>query len=442
MLPVSTPPVTHTPAVARPAETPLALRVNQRLAAQVLGVQDDQVTLAINGARVVARLTNPDQAGALSERRVAQFVVRGLVDQTLALQLVTGADGKAITRYASGPELAAALLAEAGLPETAENLMLARALVGRNLPLNLGTLRELAALLESVSLNATGWTQADADAAATLKAAGLPLSPGALELVKASLPEAADALGQLATRLQALLKENLPGPLADSVRRALDLLKTLSLHADPSAQEVREAVTVLGRPLENVLAKLLADPNAERGLLTLAQLQHELARSAAPLAKEAAADLARALDALRLMQLGNLPPERAATHWLQFQLPLENAPPARLRIAGRPGKDGLARVDAARTRLVLQVPLEAGEMIEVDLSVLGKQVSAWVTATSDDLRLAAEAELPDLQSGLSALGFGCKSAHVLVGQPTPPACLSDPPADAHAHTLAGVNIKA
>ena len=36
---------------------------------------------------------------------------------------------------------------------------------------------------------------------------------------------------------------------------------------------MREAVTTLGRPLENVLAKLLADPNAEKGLLTLAQLQ-------------------------------------------------------------------------------------------------------------------------------------------------------------------------
>jgi hypothetical protein len=205
---------------------------------------------------------------------------------------------------------------------------------------------------------------------------------------------------------------------------------------------VREAVTVLGRPLENVLAKLLTDPNAEKGLLALAQLQHELAHSAAPLAKEAAADLARALDALRLMQLGNLPPERAGAHWLQFQLPLGNALPAHLRIAGRPGKDGLARVDATRTRLVLQVPLEGDETIEVDLSVLGKQVSAWVTATSDVLRLAAEAELPDLQSGLSALGFGCKSAHVLVGQPTPPARLSDPPAETPTHTRAGVNIKA
>jgi len=81
-------------------------------------------------------------------------------------------------------------------------------------------------------------------------------------------------------------------------------------------------------------------------------------------------------------------------------------------------------------------------VIEVDLSVLGKQVSAWVTATSDDLRLAAEAELPDLQSGLNALGFGCKSAHVLVGQPALPARLSDPPAEAHSQVLAGVNLKA
>lgn len=439
MLPVGALPVPPTPAVTHPAETPLALRVNQRLAAQVLGVKDDQVTLAINGARVVARLINPEQAGALSERRVAQFVVRGLVDQTLALQLVTGPDGKAITRLASGPELAAALLAEAGLPETAENLMLARALVARNLPLNAGTLREMATLLEGVP----GWTQADADAAVALKAAGLPLSPGALELVKASLPEVADALRQLAGRLQALLKENLPSPLADSVRRALDLLKTLSLHADPSAQAVREAVTTLGRPLENVLARLLADPNTEKGLLALAQLQRDLALNAAPLAKDAAAELARALDALRLMQLGNLPPERAAaTHWLQLQLPLEGAPAAHLRIASRPGQDGPARVDAAHTRLVLQVPLDGADMLEVDLSVLGKQVSAWVTATSDDLRAAAEAELPDLQRGLSALGFGCQAAHVLLGQPAPPLRLDEPAGDAHPHTFTGLNIQA
>lgn len=426
--------------MARPADAPLALRINQRFAAQVLGVQDDLVTLAINGARVVARLTNPDQASALTERRMAQFVVRGLVDQTLALQLVTDGDGKPATRSVAGPELAAALLAEAGLPETAENLMLARAIVARSLPLNAGVLREMAMLLEGTP----GWTQADADAAAALKAAGLPLSPGALELAKASLPEAADALSQLASRLQALLQENLPPSFADSVRRALDLLKSLALHADPSAQDVREAVTALGRPLENVLAKLLADPNAEKGLLTLAQLQHELAQNTMPLAKEAAADLARALDALRLMQLGNLPPERgAATHWLQLQLPLEGArAAAHLRVAGRPGKDGQAFVDATRTRLVLQVPLDDGETIEMDLSVLGKQVSAWVTATSDDLRAAAEAELPSLQRGLRALGFGCKSAHVLVGQPAPPPFFAAPPTDIPADTLTGLNIKA
>jgi hypothetical protein len=74
--------------VQRPDEISLGLRLNQRLAAEILKVSGDRVALALEGVRVIAQLTSPEQAAALSERRFAQFIVKDLAGPAITLQLV------------------------------------------------------------------------------------------------------------------------------------------------------------------------------------------------------------------------------------------------------------------------------------------------------------------------------------------------------------------
>jgi len=115
-----------------------------------------------------------------------------------------------------------------------------------------------------------------------------------------------------------------------------------------------------------------------------------------------------------------------------------------LRVTTRDGRS--ADVHAQMTRVTLRIPLSDQDLIEVDLSVLGKQIGAWVTASSDDVQAAAEAELSELQVGLSRAGYILsragyilKTARCLVGTP-----LVTDPAQATSHVdgaAAGVNVK-
>src|SRR4030042_5879604 len=83
--------------VARPEASTLGLQLNQRFAAEVLNVSGDQVTLMLEGTPFVARLTSADQASALQNQRIANFVVRENTGTLVPLQL--------IPRGAAAPEV-------------------------------------------------------------------------------------------------------------------------------------------------------------------------------------------------------------------------------------------------------------------------------------------------------------------------------------------------
>ena len=77
MYPLSGPtPLTVTP---RPEDSPLSLRLNQRVTAQVMEIATDHVTLVMEGVQVVARLTSSEQMAMLNERRTARFSTVALV---------------------------------------------------------------------------------------------------------------------------------------------------------------------------------------------------------------------------------------------------------------------------------------------------------------------------------------------------------------------------
>ena len=67
---------------------PLELRVNQRVNANVISVSGDQVDINIRGTRIVGRIVDGTNASALENQRTAQFVVRGMSEGVLELQVV------------------------------------------------------------------------------------------------------------------------------------------------------------------------------------------------------------------------------------------------------------------------------------------------------------------------------------------------------------------
>ena len=64
--------------------------------------------------------------------------------------------------------------------------------------------------------------------------------------------------------------------------------------------------------------------------------------------------------------------------------------------------------------------INADESVEVDLSIMGKQIRASITAPHSAWCQEAEHELPSLGQALQDLGFTLKEAAVFIGEPSPP----------------------
>jgi len=89
-----------------------------------------------------------------------------------------------------------------------------------------------------------------------------------------------------------------------------------------------------------------------------------------------------------------------------------------LRVAYRQDKEKNERlIDPERTRLVLDIKLAPGELVTVDLSLVGKQVGALVTTSNATLGGLAEELLPEFEAGLSLSGFSLQTSKVQVAAP-------------------------
>ena len=254
--------------VERP-ETPtlLSLQVNQRIAAQVLQVAGDQVLLSLEGVPIVARLTSSDQATTLAEQRVAHFLVKENLGTSIRLQLLpVGAEVPQEATSKPLANLAPSLLTMVGLPTDKANTLIAEALLREGLPVTPELVNELRSALSRVS----GWGQGQAQQAAVLKAEGQPVTPETLSLAltQSNSPPLADMVSNLKAKLEQLAKLPLPPKEAEQLQKAISLLVQLQVNWDtPQAdlvENLHQALTTLGQPIERELAKFIQAQQQEQ----------------------------------------------------------------------------------------------------------------------------------------------------------------------------------
>lgn len=413
-----------------------ALRINQRVTAEVLGISGDQVELYLQGIRVVARMASAELAASLLEYQTATFIVRHISQQAVNLQLVQQDATSPPPSQPSSLSFISNLLAHLGVETDKTNLQIARELLNQNLPVTKQLLEELRTVLAAHK----GWGESYVKTAVALKAAGLPLTAQSLALAMENLPHLSKAVTSLQAQLEAFLPRATSPRLTQLTQNALVILQGLALDwsasPDKMAENLRRIVTIVARSLENHLSNLVqrgirtvAQQTPGQDIFALALLRSELARQGN---STLLGEIDRFLEGIRQMQFINARPESVPQkgQWFTMQLPLGAPTPPFAKGVGGEGRkhDGHLRVayrsegqerkiDATQTRLIIEVDLDEDEILRVDLSVVERQIGARVKASNQGLLDLAQAELPDLKVGLEALGFIIKSMDCEMGLP-------------------------
>ena len=414
-----------TPAVGQD----IGLRAFQRITALVLSVTGSTAILSIEGHPVVAQLTSADQAAALLSQRSAQFIVTELTSQTVTLKFVKNEQAlPAINGTVfNGPELAVRILEQNNIPLTSSSLMMARSVLKQHLPVTPQLLNELLGALSGAPFG-----EADAELAAAMKAAGLPVTAQSLKLAAHQTAQSGEVLSNLIATLSQSAKQNLPAAVLKEIDQNLQLINTIVVKGDGETsqlvEQLKTSVKLLGRSLENFLlerSKSQGPLPVEKDLSALIRLEQQLETFGQ---KESAKALNEFLTNVRQNQLMNVKPDPipGSGAWTEVGFLIQNPQheandkfsAARLRIAHE-SKEESDRINPAYTRLILQVDLETGETVEVDLSLVGKQIRTSVMAPDPSWCEEAQSELPALEEALQGLGYIVKETQIGIGAPQP-----------------------
>lgn len=405
----------------------VSLRVNQRVVGEILQVSGTQAVISVDGIPVVASLASEQQGIELAGQKRAQFIVTEINGQTITLRPANAgpAGSSMVGHVVSGRDLAARLLDQFGLPINTQTLTLIRSIISQRMLVTPELVQELQAGLDGL----TGWNQTQADLAAALKAAGLPLTEESIQLAARAVIPLSSGLSELLQALQEALgsnrlSEDLKGLLRETLAQLQSAMPDWSAAPETLAGQLKQMARLLGASLEHNLTQADAagvNPG-ENSALALVRLQQALAQAGH---SELAEEVGRFSEHLRAAQMLNVRPDPVpgSGEWTQFSFLMHNPAdpagqanvPARLRVAHRnhAKKHG---VDPQYTRLVIQVDLEPGQTMQVDLALAGKQIQANVIAPDAVLGQTARSELPALEQALSELGYEVRTAQVNVGK--------------------------
>ena len=430
-------PVSQTPSTAQPEG---GLRLFQRVTAEILQINGTQAVISIDGHPIVARLVSQQEAAQLAGKRVAQFIVTAMDQEAITLKIFNPPQPSASGSGVGLPvqEMALRILQEYGLPVRPELLLLARAALAQHLEINPENLQKMLAALGSGN-----WGQAEAEMAAAMLAAGLPLNEETLALTLRARSIYPQALMQLFAGLQAAHSN--PSVTAEQAR-LLQTLQNLFQHlllpagtdVQTLAGRIREAVRFSGRSLENIL--LAEGGSAERqsspaGWMEAVRLLSQLRQNGLG---EIADQVQRFMDQARMNGLLNLPPQVPPGQgvWAEARMLMTNPVgggdqpflPVRLRLARRE-KGNSAHIDPLHTTLNIQVEVRPSQVFQVALSVVGRQMRLIVTAPDAEWLSETRSEMPSLEEALRQMGYQMQDSRVEVGRVDfMPAALSPLPA--------------
>lgn len=405
------------------------LRAYQRITAQVISVTGTTAILEVDGHPIVAQLTSSDQATTLTPQSTAQFIVTQLTDQSVTLKYVKNEEAQPALSgvIANGSELAERMLESHTIPVTITNLIMTRSLLKQQLPVTAELLNELQSALTGLG----DWSEADADLAAAMKSAGLPVTTQSLALAARQPAQTSEAVPQLIASLTQANGQDLPEELLNQLQANIQTLNALILKAGENssmlADQLKAWVEAFGQSLENILLKKIQNSEtsiSEKNLLSLLKLQNMLEQVGK---QETARSVKEFVNGLRSEQFLNVKSEPMKyDEWAQVGFLIQNVSQqaqekfssARLRIAREPKTD-TQKTNPAYTRLILQVDLQPNETVEVDLSLAGKQMRTSVTAPDAEWLKQAQVELPSLSDALTEIGYTLKDFQVEVGNPLP-----------------------
>lgn len=408
----------------------IQIRPLQRITAAVVQVTGVQAILAIDGYPVVAKLASQNQAAALKSQKYAQFIVSQVNDKEIILRFVQpdAQTGEANIKTGGG-DIAVRLMGEMGLEATSDQLVVTRALLGQNLAIAPDLLDEIVTVL-----NQGGeWGEAEAQLAAALKAAGLPLTPASLSTVSGHTLRIADILPEVIEQLNILIeKQSENSPLRGMLDQVLSMLKnTIPDISRPTIEITDQLQTVtqlMGRSVESILSAQVKNPEAlwpDNSIILLSRLSNELKREGFT---DAAESIDHLIEQTRLNQFLNVKPDPSPGKgaWSELDFIIQVPPqgyearqmPAKFKISYR-GEAQTKKIDPNYTRVVVQVDLETGKPIQIDLSILNQQIRADITTTDPLLAQKSREQLPELIEHLVHLGYDVKSAMVEVGPVTP-----------------------
>lgn len=411
------------------------LKVNQRIAGEIISVSNENVVLAVNGVQIVAKMTSFEQLALLLERRYANFVVKDIANNQVTLQLITPAQNTNSEKAAENNSIGMALLDQFGLQVDDTNLTIVQAALNRGLKIT----PELVNEMRQVLVTNVGWTQNDAQLAAAIKSAGLPLTEGSLNLAQSAVKDITSNFLTLISQMnETLTRPGLAPEVQQMIRATLSHLQNSLVQSGASKEIIEQnlltSIKGFGTSLENELGKLIEQgnknsPSSEMSglLFTLASLKHEIANSNLNRLSFA---IDRFIEGMRWTHFVNAEPEQpvAKGQWTQLDLPIsfgfnpmnrvqpDTVHNLQIRVAHQEDDETGSKINPGYTRLVIQVDLDDNDMIKVDLSIVSQMIGAEITGTSNEICSKASEELDDLKIGLSNLGYTLKTSKIELGK--------------------------
>lgn len=429
--------ITNPPAIAssspqNPSESALFLRVNQHIAGEVIRVENEQVVLSVQGVQLVARMTTPEQAAALIERRLAQFVVKDMTGGLLTLQLANpGPTVTSLTVPKPETQLLSKLLTQLGIENTVDNQIIAQAAIRNGLTITPALIDELKSILSVFP----EWGMEQAQATALIKSYGLPATADSINLMLHTPSEITNQLQDLLQQLTQIIANNrLPARLQEMAQNSIQILSQAiidaSIPGNELATRIHNAIILLGKSVENELLNTSRNidgndftNNLERGLMVLNRLRNELVSQGMT---KLSGIIDQFNDSIRLMHLYHASSSEApaANQWIRMEIPVnlsvnvqqplqdqKDLSSAIVRIARDPDTDELS-ANPRYTRLVIRMDINERDVVEVDLSVVDHSAGLLISTSNPQLTSIAQTELPKLCEDLLQSGYDTKISQI------------------------------